>query len=164
VLLLIPLALACGQGESRPADSGRPVVTEIAEIDTALAPPGGCRREGLWQWCAVLDRMERAGVILTPTTDVPPGDLLRGERRTFQVGAGEDALHVYLYPSVPDRQRDTDALDSALVAPRGERRSYVVQPLLVTSNNLAALVITPNERTRERLALALSAGLPQPPR
>lgn len=106
--------------------------------------------------------MEHAGVILTRKDQPPAWDFLQGDGRAYTVGAGDDELHIYVYPDAAARQRDTDALDSAAVSPRGARRSYKVPPLLVTSNNLAALVFTLNERTSERLANALSAGLPQP--
>jgi hypothetical protein len=154
-------AVACGGEPPPPADS-----TTVPGIVLDTAPSGsvGCRLEGLWAWCSVLDRLERAGVVLTPREDVPPNDLLTGERRAFTVGAGEDELHVFLYPTVAARLANTGSLDSATVSPKGERRPYRVQPLLVTSNNVAALVFTMNERTSERLSLAISAGLPQPRR
>ncbi len=158
--LLAPLLVACrSEPPPRATDTvgSAPVV-----LDTSVAADTGCRKVGLWQWCSVLDRLERAGVVLTPVVDAEPNDLFRGERRTFAVGAGEDRLDLWMYPSVAARIADTEQLDSATVSPRGERRAWRVPPLLVTSNNLAALVITMNERTSERLSLALSAGLPQP--
>lgn len=141
-------------------------LASAAALQGATAPGAvadtGCRKEGPWQWCSVEDRLERAGVVITRQDSLPPGDLLHGEGRAYKVGAGDDRLQVWVYPTLEARRADTDALDSATVSPRGGRRSYKVPPLLVTSNNLAALVYSLNERTSERLALALSAGLPQP--
>lgn len=160
--LALLLTLAACAGEPPPAARDTTATPDVVVIDTAVAPADGCRKEGLWQWCSVLDRLERAGVVLTAREGVAPNDLLHGERKVYTVGAGEDELHVFLYPSDAARRQDLAALDSATVSPRGERRGYRVRPLLVTSNNLAALVFTMNERTSERLSLALSAGLPQP--
>lgn len=161
-LVLLLTVAACGGETPPPARDTATAVPDVAILDTAVAPADGCRKEGLWQWCSVLDRLERAGVVLTAKDDVPPNDLLHGERKVYTVGAGEDELHLFLYPTDAARRQDLAAIDSATVSPRGERRGYRVRPLLVTSNNLAALVFTMNERTSERLSLALSAGLPQP--
>ncbi|MBK8248785.1 MAG: hypothetical protein IPK85_15490 [Gemmatimonadetes bacterium] len=161
--VLTLVVISCG-GETPPPPADSTAMPDVVILDTAVAPVDGCRKDGLWQWCSVLDRLDRAGVVLTPRDSVPVNDLLHGQRRTFTVGAGEDELHVFLYESDAARRQDTGAIDSATVSPKGERRSYRVQPLLVTSNNLAALVFTMNERTSERLSLALSAGLPQPTR
>jgi hypothetical protein len=158
VALTVALASCGGDAPPPPADSV--ASQDVVVLDTAVTPADGCLKEGLWQWCSVLDRLERAGVVLTPRDSAPPNDLFHGQRRTFTVGAGEDEIHVFLYESDAARRADTGAIDSATVSPKGERRSYRVQPLLVTSNNLAALVFTMNERTSERLSLALSAGLP----
>lgn len=163
VAVLSVAVASCGR-ETPPPPADSAPTPQVVALDTAVAPADGCLKEGLWQWCSVLDRLERAGVVLTPRDSLPPNDLFRGQRRTFTVGAGEDELHLFLYESEAARRADTGAIDSATVSPKGERRSYRVQPLLVTSNNLAALVFTMNERTSERLSLALSAGLPQPTR
>jgi hypothetical protein len=162
VALTLTLAACGGEPPPRPADTS--VAADVAVLDSAATPADGCLKEGLWQWCSVLDRLERAGVVLTARDSVPPNDLLHGQRRVYTVGAGEDELHLFLYPSDAARLEDVAAIDSATVSPKGDRRSYRVRPLLVTSNNLAALVFTMNERTSERLSLALSAGLPQPAR
>ncbi len=159
----------CGGKAAEQVDSAQMASSaasaQVVATDSALATTDGCRKEGLWQWCSVEDRMEHAGVILTRQDAAPSGDLLRGEGRGYKVGAGDDELHIFVYPTVEARQADTGALDSVTVSPKGApRRSYKVVPLLVTSNNLAALVFTLNERTSERLANALSAGLPQPGR
>ena len=160
----LTLALASCGGDASPPPVDTTASPQVVALDSAVAPGDGCLKEGLWQWCSVLDRLERAGVVLTPRDSVPPNDLLHGQRRSFTVGAGEDELHVFLYTSDAERRQDTGAIDSATVSPKGERRAYRMRPLLVTSNNLAALVFTMNERTSERLSLALSAGLPQPKR
>lgn len=140
-------------------------------VDTALVvvPPGapaavadtGCRKTGDWQLCSVEDRLTRAGLVIERLPEPVVHDFLHTEGVRFRVGAGDDEVQVFVYPNADGRVKDTDALDSATVSPRGDRRSYRVPPLLVTSANLAAIVFTLNERTSERISLALSAGLPQ---
>ena len=78
----------------------------------------------------------------------------------YRLGAGDDELLVFVYASAAARRLVTDGLDSLSVAPKGTRGRYRVAPLLVTSNNLAAIVLSANGRQLERVSLALSAGLP----
>ena len=106
--------------------------------------------------------MVHAGLV-TKKQDAPiTSDLFSVRGTGYDVGAGDDEVQIFLYDTEAARRADTDKLDSVAVAPKGEHRSYKVPPMLVTSNNLAALVFTPNPRSQERMANALSAGLPQP--
>jgi hypothetical protein len=72
-------------------------------------------------------------------------------------------IRVFLYPDSMARSRDTRLLDTLAVAPPGKRIVWKIPATLVVSNNLAAIILTPNGRTAERVALALGAGMPLPP-
>ena len=61
-----------------------------------------------------------------------------------------------------DRRRDVAALDTTRVAPHGGTYAWPATPTFVHSANLAAVLLTPNERQIERIQLALEAGPPQP--
>ena len=106
--------------------------------------------------------MVHAGLVIDRRTSPASVDLFSVSGTSYGVGAGVDEVQIFLYPTAAAREADTSKLDSLAVSPKGTRRSYQVMPLLVTSNNLAALVFTRNDRSQERVALALSAGLPQP--
>lgn len=144
-------------------EEARPSAAPDSSLAAAGAPAdSGCRKEGLWAPCSVEDRLEAAGLVIERKPEPASYDFLSVPGTAYKVGAGDDELQVFLYPTEAARRTDTDRLDSATVSPRGTRRSYRVPPLLVTSNNLAAIVFTQNERSQERMSLALSAGLPQP--
>lgn len=153
-------AVACGRqaGDDRPSDTSAPAPPAIA---TTAVPDTGCPKTGNWRLCSVEDRLTRAGLVIERLPEPATHDFLHVEGVRFRVGAGEDEVQVFVYPTPDARIRDTEKLDSASVSPPGDRRSYRVPPLLVTSANLAAIVFTLNERTSERISLALSAGLPQ---
>lgn len=106
--------------------------------------------------------MLHAGLVATRRPEAVTLDLFSVPGIGYDVGVPGDEVQVFLYGTAEARRADTDRLDSLSVSLRGQRRSYPVLPLLVTSNNLAALVFTRNERSQERIANALSAGLPQP--
>jgi hypothetical protein len=152
--------LGCSGSREQPA----PVAdTATAAPATAAVPEGpGCRLSGLWMACSVEDRMVHAGLVSKKQDAPVVSDLFSVPGTGYDVGAGDDEVQVFLYESEAARRVDTEKLDSAAVSPKGEHRSYKVLPLLVTSNNLAALVFTMNPRSQERMANALSAGLPQP--
>jgi hypothetical protein len=167
LMAAVPWLLACSPGEraevERGAARGVAVAPGVPAERTGSDPAKPavteeCPEEGLWERCNVEKRLERAGLVLTrregqvrhPFLSVP-GDVYENARVEVQV---------FVYPGAAERERDTDLLDSATVSPRDRRIYWRWPALLVTSNNLAAIVMSLNERSVERIALALGAGLP----
>lgn len=150
-------SLACRKDE--PALTSRPPQTPAVPNEESVSDTS-CRKVGLWTPCAVEDRLVHAGLVVNKLTAPSRYPFFSVAGIAFTIGAKSDQVEVFIYPSQTARERDTNALDSLNAAPKGQRYAYRVQPLLVTSNNLAALVFTLNERSQERMSLALSAGLP----
>ncbi len=118
---------------------------------------------GNWRECSVAYRLTRAGLDVTRRDAPVSHPFLRVPGTVYETRNAE--IEVFLYTSAADRARDTDALDSVTVAPRGQQVVWRDPPTLVTSNNLAAIILSPNDRQSERIALALGAGMPlEPPR
>jgi hypothetical protein len=165
VVMFLLAVLACGDREGPPDEASEGPAA--AATPGAVADPGsarGCPAWGAWQVCSVEDRLTRAGLVVQRDSQPVRRGFLRvpGIRyRTFRA-----EFEVFLYPTREDRVRDTDALDSATVSPRGEPAIIWPTPAtLVTSGNLAAIILSLNDRQAERIALALGAGLPAgPPR
>lgn len=157
---LVAVIPACDENAARDAAPPAAVVESAGSVATN---PSGCRLSGLWQVCSVEDRLDRAGLVVERVEDEDPQAALAGTvGRVYRVGGPEsgDRVEVYLWATEAERAHSLAALDSATLSPAGERRSWPVMPLLVTSANLAAVVFSPNPRTSERISLALSAGLP----
>jgi hypothetical protein len=74
---------------------------------------------------------------------------------------GKSRLEVFLYESELAMERDIGAMDTLTVAPRGSASAWESTPMLIRSGNLAAVLLTNNERQAERVMLALTAGAPQ---
>ncbi|MBK6489323.1 MAG: hypothetical protein IPF98_21270 [Gemmatimonadetes bacterium] len=147
----------------RAADSARASVAAsdpTSALDTTGAP--SCPMEGNWTACAVEERLKRAGVVIEKQADPVQHPFMSVPGATYHIGNAEHELEVFLYPSAEARARDTAALDSTTVSPRGTRVAWRTPPTLVVSNNLAAIILSFNDRTVERLTLALAAGLPEP--
>lgn len=133
------------------------VAPPVAEPESTTSP---CPHTGRWALCSVEGRLRQAGFVLRPVKD--------SERRVgFSVKpvvytlAGS-RLEVFLYPDEAALARDIALLDTVRVAPAGQPSPWETTPLLIRSGNLAAVFLTQNQRQAERLALALTAGAPQP--
>jgi hypothetical protein len=160
VAVVAAFGLVAGGCESRTppqavgvADTTSPEGHFAAVSNTPNAP--GCVLGALWQQCGVRERLDRAG--LAPVVgDSVRQPFLHVPGRRYRVGDAE--LQVFVYETVEMRRRDTAPLDSVRVAPPGTQPAWERTPTLITSGNLAAILVGGNERQVERVTLALTAG------
>lgn len=161
-LLVFPFALPqCGGDGNQPeAEAPKSPSTVVAESTLAtMPPPGGtCPMFGLWQACSVEDRISRAGLAVDRREKGVRHDFMSVEGLVWETSRAE--IQVFLYASESDRKADTDRLDTVFVAPPGKRITWRWPAQLVTSGNMAAIILSLNGRQAERIALALGAGLP----
>ena len=160
ILCSATVAAACGGSEAPKVAETKAPETVAAESTLATMPsPGGtCPMFGLWQACSVEDRISRAGLAVNRKDEGVHHDFMRVDGLVWETSRAE--IQVFLYASEADRKRDTDKLDTVFVAPPGKRIMWKWPAQLVTSNNMAAIVLSLNGRQAERIALALGAGLP----
>lgn len=155
-----------GCGERTPAKSEQPKAPEVASAESTLAtmpaPGGTCPAYGLWQACSVEDRISRAGLAVNRREKGVHHDFMRVEGLVWETSRAE--IQVFLYASEGDRKNDTDMLDTVFVSPPDKRVMWRWPATLVTSGNMAAIILSLNGRQAERIALALGAGLPSAPR
>ena len=156
VLLLLSLP-ACGGGDDAARTSDAPPAVSSAGTTAAGAPAGdGCPETAPWQRCSVEKRIERAGLVAT-ARDTVRKDFLSVPGLRYELGRGE--LYVFLFPDSIARRRDTERLDPTRAAPPGELGGWSGRATLITSDNLAAVLLTANETLLERVQLAVGAGL-----
>jgi hypothetical protein len=151
---------ACGGTETPKAAETKAPETVATESTLAQMPsPGGtCPTFGLWQACNVEDRISRAGLAVNRKDEGIHHDFMSVDGLVWETSRAE--IQVFLYASEADRKKDTDKLDTVFVAPPGKRIMWKWPAQLVTSNNMAAIILSLNGRQAERIALALGAGLP----
>jgi hypothetical protein len=107
----------------------------------------------------VVERLERSGLAprfkdsVTRASFAVPGAVYR---------LGRAELELFLYEDTLRLKRDVAAMDTLRVAPAGQTGSWPVPPRLLRSGNLLGVLLTLNDRQAERVALALTAGAPQP--
>jgi len=159
VYAAIVVAAACARDTPPPASDSGSAPAALSE-GTGRSGDTSCAKSGAWQPCSVLDRLEHAGLVLKQQPAPARIPLFSVDGITYETNRA--TIHVFLYPDQATRRRDTDQLDSATVAPQGGGGVYAWSDpaVLVTSNNLAAVIVSPNERQTERIVLALGAGLP----
>jgi hypothetical protein len=122
----------------------------------AVAINSSCVNEGAWQPCSLERRLIDAGFVLVNKGAAPTGVFpVAGTSYTL----GTAALHVYLFASSKARETAVAAIDTVTVAPRGGVANWPMPPTLITSNNLAAVLISDNGRLVERVQNAITAGL-----
>lgn len=105
------------------------------------------------------DRIVRAGLAVNRRERGVEHGFMSVDGLVWETSRAE--IQVFLYASEADRKKDTDLLDTVFVAPRdGKRVMWRWPATLVTSGNMAAIILSLNGRQAERIALALGAGLP----
>lgn len=162
------LVVACNAQPARD-DSARAGSGNSATAGTAAAVVAGgspapgapaCPATGLWSRCAVVERLERAG--LAPRIDSTA--VVREEPlgvTGFLVRLGTAELEVYVYASNAARSRDIARVDTMRYLGYTDAVSMQQLPTLIQSANLIAILHSRNDHQRERVGDALTAGPPQ---
>jgi hypothetical protein len=151
-------AAAAGQATSARTDLPPAAPATASAGTTASAPNApGCVSEGDWQACSIEKRLTDAGFVPIRKGPAPTG-IFSVAGTTYTLGAAE--LSVYLFRSAKERAAATAAIDTVTVAPRGGASPWSSPPTLITSNNLAAVLLSDNGRLIERVQNAITAGLP----
>ena len=162
LLLLVALA-SCGESREGKGDSARTAGAAVAAAPAIPSLPECPNKSGRWDECNVRQRLERAGLAPQPLPDTIRHPFLRVPGIAYRVGHAE--LEVFLYDSAGALRRDLAALDTVRVQPTGDSAvavAWSATPTLITSNNLAAILLSDQGTQIERVRLALTAGLPAP--
>ena len=158
---LVALALACGESREQRAQTAIKAVS----AESALAVAVEARPlSPLWDVDRASERLVRAGIAprrITPTPDVPPFLSAATSSAAFHVGR-DGEVRVFIFADSAARRRVTEALDERTVAPAGAASPWPERPLLIVGQNLAAVMLGGRDQLRERVQLALEAGLPMP--
>ena len=162
--VLAVAALACG--DAKPS-AGAPGAAAPAASPGPGAPGGvastgknGCPHDGRWRPCALVERLEKAGLVVTPKPDTVRYDFLSVPGLSYTVGRGE--VQAFFYDDTTKLARDVAALDTVQVAPKGTFRHWDVHPTFARSGNLVVILLTLSDVLMERGTLAVQAGAPQP--
>jgi hypothetical protein len=158
--VLVFALLAC----EKPSKDSRPAEAKSAAPVPVAVTPGDsrCPATGRWAECSVLYRLERSG--LAPHVDSTGSateKTLTGRPLLIKFGTAS-RLEIFLYPDSMARIADGRRLDrTALVGATGAQ-TLRRERTLIENANLIGLLSSINDRLRERVSDALTAGAPQP--
>jgi hypothetical protein len=167
ITIFVLASAACGGSTKSDVDSSASAPgatadgTVVTSASQSPSPASPCLHTGRWALCSVEKRLRQAGFVLRPVEGES------GARAGFTVKPavymlGHARLEVFIYDDEAALSRDLAKMDTLTVAPSGATPSWESQPSLVRSGNLAAVLLTQNQRQAERVMLALTAGAPQP--
>lgn len=166
--LVLVVAAGCGGDAERAAVAGRAEeakpVGPTASASAAPASAGAstqpiCPATGMWAPCSVMERLGRAG--LAPQRDSAAVRVGSLSQPGIRVTIGSSELDLFFYANAADRERDERRLDKKQFVEAGEQPTLRREATLIRSVNLLALLRSINDRQRERVADALTAGPPQ---
>ena len=151
--------LAC----EKQAKDARPVETKSSAAPVAAVPGDArCPATGQWAECSVLYRLDRSG--LAPhidSTGTASERSLTGRPLLIKFGAAS-RLEVFLYPDSAARIADARKLDRTAFVGSTDPQTLRRERTLIENANLIGLLSSINDRLRERVSDALTAGAPQP--
>jgi hypothetical protein len=154
------VAVACTKGDSGATHRADSALRIVAASDTGTKD--NCPVTGLWSQCLLFKRLERMGLTFHPEslTDAREPRLSIIGRR-LPIAHGD--MTFFIYADTGSRARDQANLDStAFISPA--RETSVRDRTLMPSQNMLVILRVYNGTNRERLANAVMAGPPQPPR
>jgi len=130
---------------------------EVAASDSTRTP---CPHNGRWSICTVERRLRQAGFVVKPVAGAP------SDRAGFSVTPavytlGRARVELFVYADEASLARDLAGMDTVALAPRGSVTPWETTPVLVRSGNLAAVLLSQNQRQVDRFSLAITAGAPQ---
>ena len=158
----VALAAACGDGgRGKPSDDARAAAPPpIQPAARATTDAKGCVHDGRWRPCALVDRLEKAGLVVKAQPDTVRYEFLAVPGLRYTVGRGE--VQAFFYDDTTRLARDVAALDTVRVTPTGTFRHWDVHPTFVRAGNLVVILLTLSETLMERVQFAVQAGAPQP--
>lgn len=160
---------ACGDSaknaESADTANSGMVTTVLPPVIMRPPAPGDstCPRNGLWQPCALVDRIVHAGLSFKPTGDTVRVPFLPRPGVQYRV-ALTDTMVVFFFDDSLALQQAIAPLDTLRMAPATDSVSpWPYQPVMMRSGNMLALYFASNARQIERIKLAITAGAPYQP-
>jgi hypothetical protein len=161
IVLLAAVIGACGGSEKTPPAGSVSMASPVAVRPPAPGDPA-CPRNGLWQPCALVDRVVHAGLSFKATGDSVRVPFLAVPGVRYRVAVTDTLLAFFFRDSVA-LNKSLAQLDTVRMAPPADSLlPWPSMPTVIRSGNLLALYFAASERQIERVRLAITAGAPSP--
>jgi hypothetical protein len=155
-LCLVLAAVACSTEDPRAvraAKERRGVETVAQEVRTAPRSPA----TGKWDQPTLTQRLINAGLAPRPDDSLPSHPDYRVKPVAYRLGKAH--LLAWIFADSAARKLVSATIDTLTAIPKGQSSPWAEPPVFVTQNNLIAVIVGGSDRQRERIRLALEAGL-----
>ncbi|MBM3907451.1 MAG: hypothetical protein FJ363_05125 [Gemmatimonadetes bacterium] len=160
ILLAIPLLAACGEDPRvvRAERARREVDAVAQQVTSAPRSPA----TGRWDEVQLTRRLVDAGLAPRADDSIPAHPRLPVRPVTLRVGSAH--LLAWIFADSTSRRSVSATIDTLSAIPKGQPNPWAEPPMFVTQSNLIAVLVGGSDRQRERVRLAIEAGLPVPAR
>jgi hypothetical protein len=157
---LLAAGVACSRERAPAGDTMLVSTVTRSPVVIGVGGKPACPVTGHWTDCAVLKRLESAGVAPQVAKELP--DLPEIGARPLLFKVGKSGLAVYLFADSSARARAARALDTLHYVAATKELTMRGETTAIQSDNLLALLYSRSEQQRERVSDAFMAGPPQP--
>jgi hypothetical protein len=157
---LLAGAAACSREHAPAGDTMLVATGTRSPVVIGIGGKPACPGTGHWTNCAVLKRLEAAGVAPQVATELPDLPDISPKPVLFKVG--KSGLAVYLFADSGARARAARTLDTLHYVSAAKELTMRGETTAIQSDNLLALLYSRSEQQRERVSDAIMAGPPQP--
>jgi hypothetical protein len=152
--------VGCSSEDPRQAQAAR----DRRNVDAVARSVRQAPREvstGRWDEPQLTRRLVSAGLAPRPDDSVPPHPDYKVKPVAYRLGGAH--LLAWIFGDSLSRRAVSATIDTLTAFPPREPSAWAVLPMFVVQNNLIAVIVGGSDRHRERIRLAIEAGLPTPP-
>ena len=153
--------IGCSDRDPREARAARDR-SRVDSVAQAVRTAPRVAATGRWDLPQLTERLVNAGLAPRPDDSLPSHPDFKVAPVGFHLGDAH--LLVWMYRDSLARRAVSATIDTLTAIPRGQASPFADPPLFVLQNNLIAVIVGGSDRQRERIRLALEAGLSLPPR
>jgi len=158
VLIVAACGAACGEDPRvvQQAKARRDV--EAVQEQVRAAPR--VQSTGRWDAAQLIQRLVNAGLAPHPDDSVPTHPDFSVKPLGYRVGKAH--LLAWIFADSAARRAASAGVDTLTAIPKGQPNPWAEPPMFIVQNNLMAVVVGGSDRQRERVRLAIEAGLSRP--
>ena len=157
---VVILATACESKEERQARVQSEARTRVAAESVRASSTAPAASAGIWDDAQLAKRLVDAGLAPQRRDSVRSQLWMGVPVHAFTLGVA--TIDAYIYRDSLARREAVAKLDPMTFAPRGQSSPWGVPREVVENNNLVAIVVGGTDRQRERIVMALAAGVGAP--
>lgn len=152
------LLVACGDDPRVAQHAKAQREVEAVQEQLRAAPP--VVSTGRWDEAQLTQRLVNAGLAPHPDDSIPSHPKFPVPPIGYRVGKAH--LMAWIFTDSTVRRKTSATIDTLTAIPKGQPNPWAEAPMFVVQNNLMAFVVGGSERQRERIRLAIEAGLSAP--